>query len=261
MSGLSGSYAELEGTRFYYEEIGDPDQQTVMLLHTAGGDGRQWRYVASSLAALEYHVVVPDLAGHGKSYPKPEGPNTTIEAHAGDIWQLIDHLVIDRPLIGGCSVGGDVALSLAIDYSEALSGVVVMEGAGRTRGAQLGRLSHPHALPSWEHVLEYSVVDAVGPRCTEQSRAELAWQHRGAHEIGTSDLQAWADFDRMAELQEARCPVMLLRGAEDYFIQDDVYTETIEALPDVEHLILEDVGHYPMMEIPDRITELIHEFD
>jgi pimeloyl-ACP methyl ester carboxylesterase len=73
--------------------------------------------------------------------------------------------------------------------------------------------------------------------------------------------QAREADERMAELQEARCPVMLLRGAEDYFIQDDVYTETIEALPDVEHLVLEDVGHYPMMEIPDQITELIHEFD
>lgn len=260
MTQLTGTYVDVDGTRTYYETAGDAEHQSIVLIHTAGADGRQWRYVAPALADLGYHVIVPDLPGHGKSYPNEGGPNTTIEQHADAIWGLVDALGITQPVVGGCSVGGDTTLSLAIDHADDLAGAVAMEGAGRTRGAQLGRLSHPHALPSWQDVLEYSVIDAVGPTCSENRRQELAWQHRSAHEIATNDLQAWADFDRVDELGKATCPVMVVRGVDDYFIQDDVFEETIERLPDVEPVVLSDVGHYPMMEAPDKVTTLIDEF-
>ncbi|MCD2203389.1 alpha/beta fold hydrolase [Halobacterium sp. KA-6] len=260
MSDLTGKYIDIDGTRTYYETTGDPDKQSIILIHTAGADGRQWRYVAPELADLGYHVVIPDLPGHGKSYPADGEPNTTIIQHADAVWQLIEVLDIDQPVVSGCSVGGDAALSLAIDHADDLAGAVVMEGAGRTRGAQLGRLSHPHALPGWQDILEYSVIDAVGPTCPEAHREELAWQHRSAHEIATNDLQAWADFNRVGELDKANCPVMLVRGADDYFIQDDVFKETVEQLPDVEPVVLSEIGHYPMMEDPDQITTLIDDF-
>jgi pimeloyl-ACP methyl ester carboxylesterase len=260
MTDLTGAYVTVDGTRTYYETAGDPDHPSVVLIHTAGADGRQWRYVAPALADRGYHVVVPDLPGHGKSYPDDWAPNETIEAHADAVWGLIETLGLERPVVGGCSVGGDTTLSLAIDHPDELTAAVAMEGAGRTRGAQLGRLSHPHALPAWQDVLEYSVVDAVGPTCPDGHRTELAWQHRSAHEIATNDLQAWADFDRMAELPAADCPVLLVRGDEDYFVQDDVFEATVEALPDVEPVELPDVGHYPMMETPDRVVDLIDEF-
>lgn len=260
MSDLTGSYVDVDGTRMYYETAGDPADQSIVLIHTAGADGRQWRYVAPALAERGYHAVVPDLPGHGKSYPSDWEPNTTIAQHAESVWRLVETLDLDRPVIGGCSVGGDTTLSLAIDHTDDLAGAIAMEGAGRTRGAQLGRLSHPHALPGWQDVLEYSVIDAVGPTCPEDHRTELAWQHRSAHEIATNDLQAWADFDRLDELDGVDCPVMLVRGVDDYFIQDDVFDETVARLPDVEPVVLSDVGHYPMMEVPDRVTDLIDGF-
>jgi len=257
---LTGTYAEVDRTRTYYETAGDPDDQSVVLIHTAGADGRQWRYVAPNLAERGYHAVIPDLPGHGKSYPSDWKPNTSIKQHADAVWGLIETLGIDQPVVGGCSVGGDTTVSLAIDHAAELTAAIAMEGAGRTRGAQLGRLSHPHALPGWQDVLEYSVVDAVGLTCPDAHRTELAWQHRGAHEIATNDLQAWANFDRADELNQADCPVMLVRGADDYFIQDDVFDETVEQLPDVEPVTLSEVGHYPMMETPEQVTDLIDEF-
>lgn len=260
MSQLTGTYLDVDGTRTYYESIGDPEAQSIVLIHTAGADGRQWRYVAPALADMGYHVIAPDLPGHGKSYPSDGTPNTTILQHAGAVWDLVETLGVTQPVVGGCSVGGATTLSVAIDHADDLAAAVAMEGVARARAPQLGRLSHPHALPSWEDVLEYSVIDAVAPSCPEDRREELAWQHQSAHEIGTNDLQAWADFNRLDELHKADCPVMLVRGVDDYFIQDDVFEETIERLPDVEPVVLSDIGHYPMMEDPEQTTILIHEF-
>jgi pimeloyl-ACP methyl ester carboxylesterase len=257
---LTGRYAAVDGGRLYYETAGDHDTRPVVLVHTAGSDGRQWRYVAPALAERGYYVVVPDLPGHGKSYPTDWESHDSIVQHAAAVWRLIDHLGLDRPAVGGCSVGGDTILSLTIDHADEVAAAVVMEGAGRTRGAQLGRLSHPHALPGWENVLEYSVVDAVGEDCPRGRRKELVWQHKGSHEVATNDLQGWADFDRMDELSCADCPVTLVRGAEDYFVQDDVFERTVERLPDVEPVVLDGVGHYPMMEAPETVTDLLAGF-
>ena len=260
MNELTGRYTDLDGTRIYFETAGDPDDRAIVLVHTAGADGRQWRYVAPALADRGYRVIVPDLPGHGKSYPIDWEPNETISQHAEAVWSLVERLGIDRPTVAGCSIGGDVTLDLAVRHADDLTAAVAMEGAGKTRGAQLGRLSHPHALPGWEDVLEYSVVDATGSICPSERRTELAWQHRGAQEIATNDLQAWAEFDVLEDLHRATCPVMLIRGEADYFVQDEPFEETVERLPDCEPVVLEDVGHYPMMESPDEVTDLIAEF-
>lgn len=260
MSDLTGTYAEIEGTRAYYETTGEPEDDPIVVIHTAGADGRQWRYVAPTLAERGFYVVVPDLPGHGKSYPTDWQPHTSMHQHADAIWALVEHLDLERPGIVGCSIGGDTALAVAVNHSPDIAAAVAMEGAGRTRGAQLGRLSHPHALPGWQDILEYSVIDSTGSSCPAERQTELAWQHRGAHEIATNDLQAWADFDIMDKLDRVECPVMLVRGEADYFIQDDIFEDTVSRLPDSEAVVLADVGHYPMMERPSEVTDLIADF-
>lgn len=260
MTGLTGHYADVDGTRVYYETAGDASDQSVVLVHTAGADGRQWRYVAPALADRGYHVLVPDLPGHGKSYPTDWEPHTRIRQHADAVWALGERLGLERPVVAGCSIGGDVTLDIAVEQAADLTAAVAMEGAGKTRGAQLGRLSHPHALPGWQDVLDYSVTDSTGSDCPPERRTELAWQHRGAQEVATNDLQAWADFDIVDELHRADCPVMLVRGEADYFVQDDVFEATVDRLPDCEPVTLENVGHYPMMERPETVTALIDEF-
>lgn len=260
MTDLTGQYADIDGTRVYYETTGNPENHSIVLIHTAGADGRQWRYVAPALADRDYHVVVPDLPGHGKSYPSNWEPHTSIRQHANAVWALGEHLELDQPTVAGCSIGGDTTLDIAVRHAGDLTAAVAMEGAGKTRGAQLGRLSHPHALPGWQDVLDYSVIDSTGPDCPPGHRTELAWQHRGAQEVATNDLQAWADFDILDELDRANCPVMLVRGEDDYFIQDDVFKQTVHRLPDCKPITLENMGHYPMMERPKKVTKLMDDF-
>lgn len=260
MTGLTGQYASVADTRLYYETAGDPSAQPVLLVHTAGSDSRQWRYVAPALADRDFYPVVPDLPGHGKSYPSNWEVNSTIREHAAAVWALAEHLDLSHPVVSGCSVGGDVTLDLAVTHGDDLACAVAFEGAARTRGAATGRLAHPHACPGWQNVLDYSVVDSTGEPCPEERRTELRWQHRGSQEVATNDLQAWADFDVRDQLDEANCPVLVVRGEADFYIQDDVFAETVEGLPDGEGVELEDTGHYPMMERPERTTELIADF-
>jgi pimeloyl-ACP methyl ester carboxylesterase len=257
---FTGRYVEINGTRTYYETAGELDAPPVVLIHTAGAEGRQWRYVAPALVNRGYHVVVPDLPGHGKSYPVDWDPYTSIHQHAEFVWRLIETLDLKGPTVAGCSIGGDTALDLAVHHADDLQAAVVLEGAGRTRGAPLGRLSHPHAAPGWQSILDYSVVDSTGTDCSDTRKTELVWQHHGAQEVATNDLQGWADFDVMDDLNRVTCPVLLVRGDADFYIQDDVFETTAERLPDCKAVTLNDVGHYPMMETPTKTTERIADF-
>jgi pimeloyl-ACP methyl ester carboxylesterase len=257
---LVGRYVEVNETRVYYEAAGESDAPPVVLVHTAGAEGRQWRYIAPRLADRGYRAVVPDLPGHGKSYPVDWEPHTSIHQHAEFVWRLVQTLDLDRPAVAGCSIGGDTALDLAVHHADDLRAAVAMEGTGRTCGAPLGRLSHPHAAPGWQSILDYSVVDSTGAVCSDAHRMELVWQHRGAQEVATNDLQGWAEFDVMDDLNRATCPVLLVRGDADFYIQDDPFAVTVERLPNCETVTLNGVGHYPMMEAPIETTESIAGF-
>lgn len=255
-----GRYATVEETQVYYEAWGDPEDPPLVCVHTAGAEGRQWEDAAPLLAERGHHVVVPDLPGHGKSYPLDWEPTDSIHAHAESVWSLVEELDLDTPAVAGCSIGGDTALDLAVHHADDLRGVAALEGAARTHGPAMGALKHPHACPGWQNVLEYSVADSTGDDCGETVHRKLEWVHRSAQEVATSDLQGWREFDVRDRLDEATVPVLLVRGEDDFYIQDDVFAATREGLPDCEAVTLEGVGHYPMLEAPERTASLIGDF-
>lgn len=257
---LTGKYVAVNGTRTYYETIGDNTATPIVAVHTAGADGRQWRYVAPRLADEGYQVLIPDLPGHGKSYPVDWEPTTAIHEYAEFVFDFIQTIDIDQPAVAGCSIGGDTVLDLAVNHADDLWCVMALEGAGRTRGAQLGRFSHPHALPSWQNVLEYSVVDSTADTTPETVCCELVWQHRSAHEVGTNDLEGWANHDIVDQLGDATLPVLLVRGENDFYIQNDVFEETVDGLPNCTPITMDETGHYPMMERSDATSDLLLKF-
>lgn len=257
MTELTGGYVTVEGARTYYEAVGDESAPAVVCVHTAGAEGRQWQHAAPLLAERGYRAVVPDLPGHGKSYPVDWEPHSSIHAHAEFVWSLVGELGLERPAVVGCSIGGDTALDLAVHHADDLRGVVAMEGLGRTRGPPMAELAHPHACPGWENVMDASVVDSTADGCPDERLRELRWQHRNAQSAAANDLQGWADFDVMDRLDRATCPVMLVRGEADFFIQPDVFEETADRLPDCEPVVLDGIGHYPMMEDPELTADLI----
>lgn len=257
---VRGQYAMVNGARTYYESVGPEDSPPVILVHTAGADGRQWRFVAPALAKAGYRVIAVDLPGHGKSYPIDWEPRTEIHQYAQFVYEFANVLGLNQPAVAGCSIGGATSIDVAVNYAEDVSCVLCMEATGRTHGVPLGQLEHPHACPGWQDILEYSVIDATDPSTPDERRTELRWQHRGAQQVATNDLQAWADHDVSDAFENATCPVLLVRGKADYFIQDDYWEETVEGLPRCEVHELEGVGHYPMMEDPDRTADLAIDF-
>ncbi len=104
-------YAEVNGTRLYYEIIGSG--QNLVLIHGFGTDRRQWKDQVEFFAS-KFRVICYDMRGFGKS----EIPSANNYTHAEDLKSLLDHLSIKKAHILGHSFGGRVSIAFAILYPE-----------------------------------------------------------------------------------------------------------------------------------------------
>lgn len=107
--------ASVSGTEIHYDQHGAGE--AVLLVHGLGSSGADWAFQLPALRE-HYRLIVPDLRGSGLS-GKPTGPYR-IERFAADLWELLDHLQIQQAHLVGFSLGGAVALEMALQRPAAV---------------------------------------------------------------------------------------------------------------------------------------------
>jgi len=112
-----------DGLRLWYSERGDPDGPPLVLLHGLFFSRRMYERLAQRLPG--HRTLMLDLRGHGKS-SRPRTPAAyRWDELAGDVLALLDHLGIERAVIGGLSLGANVALVLAVSHPERTTGLII----------------------------------------------------------------------------------------------------------------------------------------
>lgn len=113
-------------SKVFVEKAGTGKQQ-LLFLHTAGSDSRQYHGVMNDKRMRErYTMYAFDLPGHGRSFPPqgyhPGSHTTTEDAYVGCIADVIQKLSLNKPIISGASMAGQVCLAVAIRNAEVKSG-------------------------------------------------------------------------------------------------------------------------------------------
>jgi pimeloyl-ACP methyl ester carboxylesterase len=251
---MRADYVEIAGVTSFVMQAGSG--QPVLCLHTAGQSGVQWRDVQPELARLGYRVVVPDLPGHGRSEPAPHGPIRDLGEYATWCEELIDALDLVRPLIVGCSIGGRIALDLAVRRGDRLAGVVAMacHGGRDTRHRLtlrgLERELSDASSPARSDRTYVGTLAVVGSSAATAKAELIARMHcREDPEVSTSDLIGWITQDLNDRLFKVKCPTRVAVGTDDLWVDIDDAARTANLLPDGQFTTLPGVGHYPMEEI------------
>ena len=112
--------AFVNGIRMSYDDTGAGDP--VLLIHGFPLCRRMWHPQLHKLSIAGYRVIAPDLRGFGES-DAPDGPYS-MDLFADDTVALLDHLGIDRAVIGGMSMGGYVLFNLLERYPERILGAL-----------------------------------------------------------------------------------------------------------------------------------------
>ncbi len=115
-------FAEVEGTRLYYEIAGSGCP--MILIHGFALDSRMWDDQFESFTQ-QYQVIRYDLRGFGKSGL----PNSKSYSYADDQKALIDHLGVSHAYVIGLSLGGMIAIDFALEHPEATDALVAADAA------------------------------------------------------------------------------------------------------------------------------------
>ena len=113
-----------EGLQLYYEVHGQ-GPRVLVFIHGILLDANLNRRLATDLAALGNRVILIDMPGHGLSDKPRRASFHRMDTYAHHVINLLDHLGIDKAVIGGVSLGGNVSLLVAAQNPERVQGLVV----------------------------------------------------------------------------------------------------------------------------------------
>jgi pimeloyl-ACP methyl ester carboxylesterase len=127
-----------QGLKLRYADWGNPGAPLLLLVHGICDHARSWDHTARALCQ-EWHVVAPDLRGHGDSAWSPDRSYLS-SRYLLDIANLIALLPHDRMSIVAHSLGGNIMARFSAVYPERVTQLVLIEGLGPS----------PQALAEWE---------------------------------------------------------------------------------------------------------------
>jgi pimeloyl-ACP methyl ester carboxylesterase len=252
------SYHEIAGATAAVEWAGDGIP--LLCIHSAGQSAYQWRPVLEALPAHGYRVIAPDLPGHGRSDLLPAGPIRRLSDYREWLVSLLDELDVRRTLVVGCSIGGKLALDLAADVPDRISAVVAMAADARNSLLSVRTLElslEDAASPSRSDRTYYGTLACVGASVEPKRAAVIAARHRREDPlVSTADLIAWAEHDLRGELDRIRCPVHLVAGEDDFWVDVRDAKWAAGVIPNCTFEVLPGIGHYPMEELEDFAERL-----
>jgi 3-oxoadipate enol-lactonase len=236
----------------------------VVLLHGFCGSRRYWYDVLPVLAG-RYHVIVPDLRGHGAS-PVSEGVYT-MEHLADDTAALLDRLKIDKAFVFGHSLSGYSTLAFAEKYPDRLLGFGLVHSTPLP-DTEAGREGRSKAVAQIREEGIKPFVDGLVPKLfAPEHRTSMKNKVAAAKEIGyvTSPQGAIGCSlgmrerpDRTEVLRHTELPVLLLAGELDEVIPPERRFPVDKS--NISAVTLPGVGHMSMMEDPARLSDEIMAF-
>ncbi len=128
----------LQNMYINYRDQGDPHSPVLLLIHGLGCSLRYWACVFDAREFANYRILALDLPGFGMS-DKPDSYDYKLSSQADLVLAFVDALQVQQFLLVGHSMGGAIAILLALKYPDRVKHLVVIEPNLRAHDAQLSR--------------------------------------------------------------------------------------------------------------------------
>lgn len=251
---------------------GDP----VLLLHGLGASKITWLPLLAPLGQ-RHRVIVPDLPGHGES-DKPRHEYTP-RFYARVVRHLLDALEVERAVVVGNSLGGRVALELALRSPGRVAALALLDpsvpglrwrymmGFTRVFPTKIGAVPFP-LRERWMEVLirrlfarpdrlpseGYSAAASEFIRIYRSPVARMAFFSTLRHIVTERPDSFFASLRRIKQ------PTLVVFGDQDRLVPTRLGVRLAQHLPNSELVVLPNVGHVPQFEATEQTLELLNAF-
>lgn len=292
-----GGYCATAMHQSHIVELGTPvhvidhggSGQLMILVHGLEGSALNWAAVGPYLAQGR-KVIAPDLAGFGITPPGSRG--SSVEANAQLVVELIEREGNGPAIVVGNSMGGLVSILAAVEAPHLVDRMILVDPALPVRswrktdpevllklagpllpgvGGQLIRVYQATHSPE-EHTKESIAMitarpDAVPPIVWESQlemhriRRSLDWAIPAFRDADRSISRYVLNRSRFRKLiHRVSTPTLLIHGVEDRLVSVDSAQWLMEERPDWDAVFFDDVGHVPMLEVPEAFVEAVEQW-
>ncbi|HEX2545192.1 MAG TPA: alpha/beta hydrolase [Ramlibacter sp.] len=252
-----GEFTEVDGERLHYRTLGEGPP--IVLVHGLGGETRNFDYLPLQELATRWRLVLVDRAGSGHS-PRRDAHKAGIPAQARLVAGFIRAMDFQQPpLLVGHSLGGAIALAVALQEPQCIAGIALIAplthypgGAPKPFGAL--EIRHPHARRFFAHTLAAPLAILTTPLALhalfgpDPAPRDFGVRGGGLRSLRpaafvTSSTDMMAVEDQLPALQDhwgrIRLPVFLLHGEGDRVLDWREQAEGLRAkLPDAQVTVI-----------------------
>jgi 3-oxoadipate enol-lactonase len=248
----------------FYREFNPTGKTVVLLLHGLGATGESWSYQVPDLEKAGFRVIAPDARGFGRSsYPGI----TSVKEMAADMAALLERLKISQLHVVGISMGGTIALQLALDYPDCVDRLVLVNTFAQLR---------PKNMKSWMYFfIRFLLIHTVGIHTQARTvarrvfpRPEQAWLRQELmaqiHQANASGyratMRALGMFRVEKRLGEINTPTLVVTGENDNTVAPKNQQILVEKIKSARHVIIPDGGHAVAVDQPAVFNQVLLEF-
>ncbi len=249
----------------------DASQQPLVVLHGVFGSSDNWITVGRRLSE-RYEVFLLDLNNHGRSYHHDA---LSYAVMADDVRRFVDQQNLENVALLGHSMGGKVAMQLALTQPEALSHLIVVDIAPRAypvhhdrileglRAIPLDTITQRNAAEAVlrDYVPEAPVRQFLLKNLYRNDSGQFAWRfnlsvlHRDVAQIG----RAIPD-DTVAEATPYKGPALFIKGAQSDYVRPDDEADIARWFLNSRVEAVADAGHWVHAEQPEALLALVTDF-
>jgi len=249
----------------HYEDEGSGEP--ILLIHGHTMDRRIWDPVLPGLSAANFRVLRPDLRGHGRSTRPDFGYH--VSHHAADMVAVIDDAGIGSVTVVGYSIGGGVALEMALTVPDRLAGLVLMSPVMPDRPFEAAFLDN---LRDVARVIRSEGIEAAmfGPWASNplfefsfskpevrEAAMTINRDFPGAEYLATQRDRVEREWTVPERLSEIAIATVVIAGDHETPGFRAYAEEAAEGIPGARIEFFEDCGHLLPLEEPDRVAQTI----
>ncbi|HEY5818177.1 MAG TPA: alpha/beta fold hydrolase [Mesorhizobium sp.] len=271
----AGKFIVIGGQRLHYVEAGEGPP--ILFIHGLGAQLHHFKGTIFDSLEDRYRLIALDRPGSGYS-TRPMFANAGLYAQAATIAGFIDALGLERPLVVGHSLGGAVALALAVEHPEKIGGLALIAPLSHYLGHIPPAFASLNIKSPWmRRFLSETFAVPTSLKFAEQTldfvfRPQRPPEDYGVRGGGLSGLRpshiyaAGTDFvDMQADLAQVEdrygeidMPVGVFFGMDDRVLDPKLHGEALRdriKAADVE--IVEGIGHMPQFIVPERVVAFV----